>query len=120
MPFIINRFAFAHLHGKCRRSVILEYFGEEMIDFDDGEVCCDVCAGVSSQPMVNCLNEMQAVVRAVEELPNLGEIKVIFTYMQEVVLNIDTDSHVDPWFRTATNCEDTKFRFLFTNIWLRK
>ena len=76
---LINRFALAHLHGKCRRAVVLEYFGEEVIKNEgDGDLCCDVCASLSSQPMVNFLPEIQVIVRVVEELPNLGETKVIF------------------------------------------
>ena len=57
--------------------MVLEYFGEEPVNVEDAKLCCDVCAGGSSQPMVNHLPEMQAIVRVVEELPNLGENKVI-------------------------------------------
>lgn len=93
--------------------MVLEYFGEEPVKFDDAKLCCDVCAGVSSQPMVNCLPEMQAIVRVVKELPSLGEIKVIFhAHVQQsyVVMTLfNVDSPVDPWFRTATNHENTRF-----------
>ena len=40
----INSFALAHLHGKCRRAVILEYFGEEPVICENTSLCCDVCA----------------------------------------------------------------------------
>ena len=69
--------------------------------------------GASSQPMVNCLPEMQAIVRVAEELPSLGENKVIFhahvQYSYVIMILFNIDSPVDPWFRTTTNHENTKF-----------
>lgn len=64
--------------------MLLEYFGEVAVNLDDAHLCCDVCVGASSQQMVNYLPEMQAIVRTVEELPSLGENKVMqfFAHMQ--------------------------------------
>lgn len=72
-----NRFALAHLHGKCRRAVILEYFGEGPLTCETPNQCCDICESAST--MVNCLPEIKAVIQAVNELPGSGEKKVSFT-----------------------------------------
>ena len=69
-----NRYAFAHLHGKCRRAVILEYFGEDPVTSETAKQCCDICE--SSLSSVNCLPEIEAVIQAVNELPGTGEKKV--------------------------------------------
>ena len=59
---------------KCRRAVLLEYFGEEGLVNDPSYVCCDVCA--SSNTTSDQSNEIKAVVLTVYDLPNSGEKKV--------------------------------------------
>lgn len=46
--FSIHRFALAHYHSTCKcRSVILQYFKEELEDCDSS-LCCDVCFTMNS------------------------------------------------------------------------
>lgn len=59
---------------KCRRAVLLEYFGEDAIANDPSYSCCDVCA--SSNTTSDRSNEIKAVIQAVHDLPNSGEKKV--------------------------------------------
>lgn len=70
------RFALAHIHGKCRRSVILEYFGESRDQVEVVDECCDVCLKSNPAEHVDCSEEMKAIVHAVKEIPNKGEKKV--------------------------------------------
>ena len=67
-----HRFAYAHLHKKCRRAVLLEYFGE---DATANDPCCDVCE-LSSTSTSDYSCEIRAVVQVVDELPTSGEKKV--------------------------------------------
>lgn len=72
------RFCLAHLHAKCRRKVILEYF-EESHHVENVEVmgqCCDVCSQSDSIMMINCEKEMTAIMQTVKEIPSMGEKKV--------------------------------------------
>ena len=73
MLTILDRFTLVHLHGKCRQSVILEYFDENPENCETSGQSCDICE--SSPIMVNQLPEMKAVVQAVNELPNSAEKK---------------------------------------------
>lgn len=78
MLVLLFRFCLAHLHAKCRRNVILEYF-EESHHCETVEViahCCDVCSQSDSITMVNCEKEMTAIAQTVKEIPNMGEKKV--------------------------------------------
>jgi len=59
---------------KCRRAIVLEYFGEEVKASDPAYPCCDVCE--SSKTMSDYRCEMKAVIQAVNDLPNSGEKKV--------------------------------------------
>ena len=59
---------------------MLDYFGEEPVNLDNADLCCDVCADASSQRTVNCLPEIQAILRVVEELPSSGEKKVMYFF----------------------------------------
>ena len=59
---------------KCRRTVLLEYFGEEATVNDISYRCCDVCE--SSNTTSDQSYEIKAVIQAVNDLPNSGEKKV--------------------------------------------
>ena len=59
---------------KCRRAVLLEYFGEDAAVHEPSYSCCDVCA--SSNTTRDQYNEIKAVIQAVHDLPNSGEKKV--------------------------------------------
>ena len=69
-----HRFVYAHLPHKCRRRVLVEYFGEDTTDLDCLGECCDVCS--DSSTLADSQNEMVAVCRAVRAIPGTGEIKV--------------------------------------------
>ena len=55
--------------------VILDYFEESGQPEVNGE-CCDVCAERGSTEMIECKEEMVAIMRAVKDNPNKGEKKV--------------------------------------------
>ena len=65
------RFVCANLAGKCRRTVILEHFGEDATAATcEGDVC-------DNQPeMANAQNEISLVLKTVRDLPGYGEVKV--------------------------------------------
>lgn len=65
----MHRFVYAHLHGKCRREVVLEYFGEEKSA--DISPCCDVCE--VPQEKNDCSSEIRAILQSVNELSAVGE-----------------------------------------------
>lgn len=71
---VLIRFVYAHLHMKCRRGVLLEYFGEEATVNDPSYPCCDVCESSNTTSDLSC--EMKTVIQAVHDLPNSGEKKV--------------------------------------------
>lgn len=73
---LTNRYALAHLSGKCRRKIILEYFEEE----------CDLEDAIEQH---DCLTrdhkeEMTAIVKAVEQIPDKGEKKVLARFQSFV------------------------------------
>lgn len=72
--FVCHRFVYAHLHQKCCRKVLVEYFGEDATDLDCPGECCDVCSG--SNNLKNSQAEMMAVCKAVRVIPGTGETKV--------------------------------------------
>lgn len=77
LTFFNERYALAHLQMKCRRKVILEYFGENTNDETCCEQhCCDVCQETQHQSTKDCKDEMVAIVKAVRQIPNKGEKKV--------------------------------------------
>ena len=55
--------------------VILDHFEESDQPEVNGE-CCDVCVKSDSTEMVECKEEMVAIMRAVMDNPNKGEKKV--------------------------------------------
>lgn len=73
------RYALAHLTGKCRRKVILEYFQECDSDPEVDAQCCDVCMQSESLQLESfeCQEELAAIVEVVREFPNKGIKKVI-------------------------------------------
>ena len=100
MLTILNRFTLAHLHGQCRRSVNMEYFGENPKNCETSGQCCDIYG--SSLIMVNRVPEMKAVAQAVKELPNSAEKKVRHIHIS-IMYNLDLlyviDCPVDLWIR---------------------
>lgn len=68
------RFALAHEGNKCRRAVILEYFGEDPTHATSRGGCCDVCS--STAELADYKDELATVVRTVSEIPGYGEVKV--------------------------------------------
>ena len=71
---MLFRFAYGHLIGKCRRKILLEYFGEDSDFCSQSSPCCDVCE--SPPKLEDYSEEIKAVIQAVEELPASGEKKV--------------------------------------------
>jgi superfamily II DNA helicase RecQ len=60
------------MHRKCRREVIMEYFGEKKRQFFPP--CCDVCG--SSQEKSDHSFEIQSAVQSVNEVSSFVEKKV--------------------------------------------
>lgn len=69
------RYALAHLHGECRRKVILRYFQEGEDDVEVDGDCCDVCSK-SEVDIYDCQEELAAIVEVVKDFPNKGVKKV--------------------------------------------
>ncbi len=70
----IPRFALAHEGKMCRRSVFLEYLGENPSTVTAENGCCNVCSNVCE--VADYQKEVSAIVRVVQEIPNYGERKV--------------------------------------------
>ena len=70
----VLRFALAHEGRMCRRSVLLEYLGEESSAASAENGCCDDCS--SDLELMDYQKEVLAAIQAVQEIPNYGERKV--------------------------------------------
>ena len=68
------RFALAHEGHTCRRRVILEYFQENPCSRSSEDECCDVCSG--DHDMMDYQREMISIIKAAQEIPGYGEVKV--------------------------------------------
>lgn len=65
---------------KCRRRIILEYFRESFEDENQetGDECCDVCSMKDSKDLINCYEEIKAVLTTVQHFSDKGEKQVCF------------------------------------------
>ena len=68
------RFICASLAGKCRRTVILEHFGEDATAATCDSVCCDVCDSLPET--ADAQDEIALILKTVKDLPGYGEVKV--------------------------------------------
>lgn len=66
---------FSHLIGQCQRKVIMDYFEEGSAISPVSYSCCDVCEN-QSEDILDRREEVVTVLRAVQEIPGNGEIKV--------------------------------------------
>ena len=71
---LLCRFALAHEGHTCRRRVILEYFQEDPCSGSSEDECCDVCSG--DHDMMDYQKEMTSIIKAAQEIPGYGEVKV--------------------------------------------
>ena len=71
---LLCRFDLAHEGHTCRRRVILEYFQEDPCSGSSEDECCDVCSG--DHDMMDCQKEMISIIKAAQEIPGYGEVKV--------------------------------------------
>ena len=67
-------FSYAHLAGLCRRKMLLELFGENC-DMAYPEQCCDVCDQQIGL-LTDRKSELALLIQAIDELKNLGEVKI--------------------------------------------
>ena len=67
-------FSYAHLAGLCRRKLLLELFGENS-DVACPERCCDVCDQQIGL-LTDRKSELALLIQAIDELKNLGEVKI--------------------------------------------
>ena len=67
-------FSYAHLAGICRRKVLVQLFGENDVPVVP-EYCCDVCE-MPTYLQKNRKSELGLLIQAVDELKNMGEVKV--------------------------------------------
>jgi len=68
-------FSYAHLAGICRRTILLELFGEDSKEIVRPEHCCDVCE-MPSIIQGERKSELALLIQAIDELKTLGEVKV--------------------------------------------
>ena len=93
------RFVYAHLVGKCRRQVILDYFGEApQMATATGE-CCDVCSSTSTTDSITAdyHKYFLIITTTVCEIPDKGEKKV----------NAEIDCMIELYHRHFPICENT-------------
>ena len=64
---------YAHLIGKCRRKIVLDYFEEDSVV--NSVPCCGVCE-CPPRYAEDRQEEVGVVLGAVQEIPGNGEIKV--------------------------------------------
>ena len=69
------RFAYAHLYNKCRREVLLEYFGEEL----EEQLTCDVCENLNDTS--DYTPEIKVILQSTRELSEVGEKKVFSLFV---------------------------------------
>ena len=67
-------FSYAHLAGKCRRKILLDGFGEST-EIQCPSPCCDVCQEEIGQ-LVDRRIELSILIKAIDELGKMGEVKV--------------------------------------------
>ena len=69
------RFLCSGIAGKCRRRVLLDHFQDDTTRnaTSDGP-CCDVCE--KEQGQLDSTQEIEMVVRTVQDMPGYGEVKV--------------------------------------------
>ena len=75
------RFALAHEGRMCRRTVTLAFFQE---DPSSGSECCDVCSG--EDDLKDYQGEMVSIIKAAQEIPGYGEVKVRLAFWALFVL----------------------------------
>ena len=68
-------YSYAHLAAICRRKILLELFGEESDAIVRPEYCCDVCE-MPAMIQGDRKYELALLTQAVDELKDLGEVKV--------------------------------------------
>ena len=59
---------------KCRRRVLMEYFGEDPASATCLGVCCDVC--MEEMELQDQQQHMAVILQAAAEIPGNGELKV--------------------------------------------
>ena len=84
-------FSYAHLAAICRRKLLLELFGEDSAATVCPEYCCDVCQ-MPTLVQEDRKSELTLLIQAVNELKNMGEVKVTewlrggeISWMQKVI-----------------------------------
>jgi superfamily II DNA helicase RecQ len=90
------RYTYGDLIGKCRRMVLLEYFGESTTDLAPSHPCCDVCE--SSPEFSDQSEEIKAVLHSVHELPPIwrkkGRSHIIRFYIGSQTLDCSVDTGI--------------------------
>ena len=65
------RFVFAHLEGKCRREIMLQYFDEDTEEQPLTTTCCDICN--CSVEKKDFLAEINVIIQTIAEFSDIGE-----------------------------------------------
>ena len=69
----LHRFVLAHIAGICRREILLEHFGEDLLSSCDTETCCDVCDTKMMGESRDIQQQMGVVLKGTHSLGNKGE-----------------------------------------------
>ena len=73
---MVHRFINSSIAGVCCRKVLLDYFDEDTKRISSEAVCCYVCDSVKPEDMRDAQDEIKLVLKAVEDQPGFGEVKV--------------------------------------------
>ena len=68
-------FCYAHLAGKCRRRIMLQSFGEDDVNLQCPDDCCDVCQ-LELGTLIDQSMELSILLKAIDKLPKMGEVKI--------------------------------------------
>ena len=74
-------FVYAHLAGKCRHRIMLQSFGEDDVNLQCPDDCCDVCQ-LELGTLIDQSMELSILLKAIDELPKWVRLRLLNGYME--------------------------------------